>query len=184
MLIISCSWFLWFYWWKIVMFIFLSYIYTRWSWLIWWVVSSPISSWGHARSLVTSNHVKLIPVHVSILCLVVLPLLVLCERRLHEHSPSLGLWEGIDESVCRWWVVGVLETQTLVLELFLMGLLWIQLFNDMVRFIFITPSVLERVYFQLFGGSDYLIVWPSLCKINQCLWNQIGIWWKYTLSWI
>ena len=50
---------------------------------------------GHERSLVISNHVKLVFVQYFDDVYVVLPLVVLCERRRHETSPCLGLGEGI-----------------------------------------------------------------------------------------
>ena len=49
------------------------------------------------RNLVASNHVNLICVRYFDGMYVVIPLVVSCERRLHDTSPYLGLRECIVE---------------------------------------------------------------------------------------
>ena len=51
---------------------------------------SYVCSRGHGRSLVISNHVNLVFVRYFDVMYVVSPLVVLCERRLHDTSPLFG----------------------------------------------------------------------------------------------
>ena len=53
--------------------------------------SSYFCSWGHGRSHVACNHVNLICVRYFDSMYVVIPLVLSCERRLHDTSPYLGL---------------------------------------------------------------------------------------------
>ena len=80
-------------------------------------MSSYFCSRGYGRSLVISNHVMLMFIRYFDDMYVALPLVVLCERRLHETSTYLGL--------------------KVVYELFRKGLIWIHMFHAMVRFILI-----------------------------------------------
>ena len=68
-----------------------------WSWACLSFVSSYFCSWGHGRNHVASNHVNLICVRYFDSMYVVIPLVVSCERRLHDTSPYLGLRECIVE---------------------------------------------------------------------------------------
>jgi hypothetical protein len=63
-----------------------------WSWSIWCLVSSLFSSWGHGRSQDVSSGIMLIIFSGLIfICCGAISLVVSCERRLHDTSPSMGL---------------------------------------------------------------------------------------------
>ena len=81
------------------------------------------------------------------ICCVVLPLVVSCQCRLHETSPSLGLGEDIV----------VTETYTPVYDFFPRGLFWIHMFNAMVRFILITSLVVADACMESIIISRYLL---------------------------
>jgi hypothetical protein len=88
---------IWFIWWKIICSDPLCYSIPLWSWAWLIFVSSSLCSWGHGRSHVASNHVNLICVPYFDGMYVVIPLVVTCERRLHDTSSYLGLRECIVE---------------------------------------------------------------------------------------
>ena len=80
-------------------------------WLWTWIcfVSSYICSWGHGWSLPISSHVNLVFVRYFDEMYVVSPLVVLCERRLHDTSPLFGPRGRYGELISRWWVARVTE---------------------------------------------------------------------------
>ena len=53
-------------------------------------MSNYVSSRGHGRCLVISNHVNLVFVRYFDEMYVVFPLVVLCERGIHDTSPLFG----------------------------------------------------------------------------------------------
>ena len=63
---------------------------------------------------------------------VVFPLVVLCERRLHNTSPLFGPRGRHWEVISRLWVARVIWI--LVYALLHKGLIWIHMFNAVVRF--------------------------------------------------
>ena len=54
------------------------------------ICSSYVCSWGHGRSLAISSHVNVVLVRYFDEMYGVFPLVVLCERRLHDRSPLFG----------------------------------------------------------------------------------------------
>ena len=98
----------WFIWWKITCSDPLCYLISLWSWAWMLFVSSCPCSWGHGRSHVASNHVNLIFIRYFDDMCVLIPLVVLCECRLHDTSPSLDLIMHCGV-VIRWWVARVTE---------------------------------------------------------------------------
>ena len=73
------------------------------------VVSSHFCSSGHGRNHVASNHVNLICVRYFDSTYAVIPLVVSCERRLHDTSPLFGPIGRHWEVISRSWVARVTE---------------------------------------------------------------------------
>lgn len=136
-----------------------------------WVVPFVLEDMGEVLLLVIMW--SWLSFNVLMIRCVVLPLVVLCERRLHETSPSFGLGEGIVEFVCRRWVAGVIEIWTPVYELFHKGLFWIQLFNHMVRFILIISLIVADACMEnliiryLFKLGQYLRSGPPTQHLSK-----------------
>ena len=72
-------------------------------------MSSYVCSSGHGRSLAISSHVNLVFVRYFDEMYVVFPLVLLCEHRLHDTSPSFGPRGGHCEVISRLWVARVTE---------------------------------------------------------------------------